>query len=389
MDAEKFAAMLSDKHITNLKRLQHKYSPADVSEFIRLLEKKLFKKLPLNDFDGKPLVYLENVVQVSLASARILLARPPETCRYGLNAMTDEIGSTLAIENIASSRESIRHILCGYAPKDESEHRLFGMKKGLDFISNPANQISENAIHQLYLMTVGDFLSDENRLEPGSYYRQDAVYILGDRIEHAGLPHGMLPKAMAQLVAFINGENPIDDLQKGAIIHFYLGYIHPYFDGNGRMARLLQLWFLVQRGYPAALFASLSQQINRTRKQYYQAFTRTEDNRRISQVLDVTPFLVYFIESVYNKIAPLPAAQSGGMPVYEAALAEGRITPKEKALFEFVLAAYGQDEFSTKQLEKDFGNAAYATIRSFVLKFTGLGLLGVRRYGNRNRYFVA
>ena len=42
----------------------------------------------------------------------------------------------------------------------------------------------------------------------------------------------------------------------------------------------------------------------------------------------------------------------------------------------------------TKQLEKDFGNAAYATIRSFVLKFEQLGLLTSTRYGNRVKYRV-
>ena len=42
----------------------------------------------------------------------------------------------------------------------------------------------------------------------------------------------------------------------------------------------------------------------------------------------------------------------------------------------------------TKQLEKDFGNAAYATIRSFVLKFERLGLLKSTQYGNRVKYAV-
>ena len=63
-----------------------------------------------------------------------------------------------------------------------------------------------------------------------------------------------------------------------------------------------------------------------------------------------------------------------------------QITEKEKSLWEFVLSAYGDAEFSTKQLEKDFGNAAYATIRSFVLKFEKPGLLQSARYGNRVKY---
>ena len=49
---------------------------------------------------------------------------------------------------------------------------------------------------------------------------------------------------------------------------------------------------------------------------------------------------------------------------------------------------YGDAEFSTKQLEKDFGDAAYATIRSFVLKCEKLGLIKSTRYGNRTKYAV-
>lgn len=49
----------------------------------------------------------------------------------------------------------------------------------------------------------------------------------------------------------------------------------------------------------------------------------------------------------------------------------------------------GSGEFSTKQLKKDFGNAAYATIRSFALKFEDIGLLTSQKYGNRVKYMVA
>ena len=82
----------------------------------------------------------------------------------------------------------------------------------------------------------------------------------------------------------------------------------------------------------------------------------------------------------------LPATQTTA--AFQAALSQGQVTEKEKALWEFVLSAYGEAEFSTKQLEKDFGNAAYATIRSFVLKFERLGLLRSVQYGSRTRYAV-
>ena len=76
------------------------------------------------------------------------------------------------------------------------------------------------------------------------------------------------------------------------------------------------------------------------------------------------------------------------LALYEETLKSGKITEKEKELWQFVLSFYGTDEFSTKQLEKNFGNAAYATIRSFVLKFEGLGLFSSVKYGVRVKYKV-
>ena len=58
----------------------------------------------------------------------------------------------------------------------------------------------------------------------------------------------------------------------------------------------------------------------------------------------------------------------------------------EKELFNFVLSYYGQNEFSTKELERDFGNSAYATIRTFVLKMTEKGLFEEHIYRNRKKY---
>ena len=115
--------------------------------------------------------------------------------------------------------------------------------------------------------------------------------------------------------------------------------------------------------------------------------TLAEQNAKISGVMDITPFLVYFIENVYHKLAKsMPPEKT--TDAFQAALDANLITEKEKDLWYFVLSAYGDAEFSTKQLEKDFGNAAYATIRSFVLKFEELGLLSSQKYGNRVKYSV-
>ena len=387
MDAALFTKMLSDKSVLDSKKLGYKYPQADMGEFVSLLKNGFYHPLPLKDFSGQSLVYLDSVAQVHLSAARILLTPQSSTQLYGAKAMEEEIISTFTIEQVDFSRDSVRKILSGFAPADESENRIYGVKKGLEFISDPANRITESSIHHLYETAIGAYLPEEDRLRPGSFYRHDSVYVVGSKVEHTGLPWQQLPERMGELVRFIHEESDSNDLLKAALIHFYIAYLHPFVDGNGRMARLMHLWYLVQQGYSSALFVPLSEYINKSRKGYYDAYTLVEENARISGMLDATPFLVYFIEHVYHKLnEALPAAQTTA--VFQEALSHGQVTEKEKALWEFVLSAYGDAEFSTKRLEKDFGNAAYATIRSFVLKFEKLGLLKSMQYGNRVKYAV-
>lgn len=388
MDAKQFAKMLFDKSIINLKKMQYKYSAKDVTEFLVLLKNAIYKSLSVRDFSGNDLVYLENIAQVRMSTVKLLLTPQSNAGNYGIKAMEDEIHSTFTIENIDSSRDSIRRILSGYAPANDSENHIYGMKKGLEFISERDNKITEENIRKLYQITVDDFLEEGEKLLHSNLYRHDSVYVVGGKVEHEGLPYQKLPEYMKELVAFINAESKMSDLLKAAAIHFNIAYLHPYFDGNGRISRLVHLWYLVQQGYSATLFIPFSSYINKSRKGYYDAYTLTEQNAKISGVLDITPFLVYFIENVYNKLSTT-TPKHDTLKIFRKALSEGKITEKEKDLWNFVLSAYGDGEFSTKQLEKDFGNAAYATIRGFVLKFEELGLLIGQKYGNKVKYKIS
>lgn len=388
MDGAKFAKMLSDKHLFELDRMEYKYSVSSVKEFIGLLRQNLAQPLPLADFSSDELFYLPNLAQISTNGMKQLLSVPASNQSFGLQAMTEEIHATFQIESIRSSRNSIRHILNGYAPRNEEESRIYGMKRGLDFIADRQNAITEENLHQLYQISSGDYLPDEDRLLPDHFYRHDHVYVVGGEESREGLPAQQLPDAMKRLVDFTNAKDGINELHKAAILHFAFAYYHPYFDGNGRTARLLHLWYLVQQGYPAALFTPFSRYIAESKAAYYKAYDRVEKNAPISGYTDVTPFLSYFCNEIYNRLQVDAAPPQADLQVYQTALANGKITEKERLLWEYVLSAYGTEEFTTKQLEKDFRNAAYATIRTFVMKFHEMGLLAARKAGNRVYYKV-
>ena len=97
MDAALFTKMLSDKSVLDLKKLGYKYPQADMGEFVSLLKNGFYHPLPLKDFSGQSLVYLDSVAQVHLSAARILLTPQSSTQLYGAKAMEEEIISTFTI----------------------------------------------------------------------------------------------------------------------------------------------------------------------------------------------------------------------------------------------------------------------------------------------------
>ena len=112
----------------------------------------------------------------------------------------------------------------------------------------------------------------------------------------------MLPEYMGNLVSFINEASTINDLLKAAIIHFYIGYLHPWFDGTEEWHGYCICGTWYSNGIPLLCLSLFLNMWEKSRRGYYDAYTLAEQNTQISEILDVTPFLVYFIENVYHKL---------------------------------------------------------------------------------------
>lgn len=384
MNTKDFIKIIQDPSLYNFKKMNNKYTQ-NFKEFLEYFP-FLCTELPILDFKNKPICYFKHYIEPSLKTVQ-LLSYKHNSEWFSFSTAENEIITTNAIENIDFNRESVRNILKGMAPKNESENRILGYKQGLEFIANTDNKISEENLYQLYQITVGTFLNEDDRIKNGYFYRHDAVYIIGSKLEHKGISHEKIPQAMKELVKFANSDDHINDLLKAAMIHFYIAYIHPYFDGNGRIARLVHLWFLIQKGYQATLFVPFSSLIEKSKKNYYKAFSQIEENQLISDTLDLTPFLQYFTKYVYNKI-PDYTVNIDILSKYKQLSVNGRFTSKEEQLWAYVITRYGFDSFTTKKLEKDFGDAAYATIRSFVIKFEKLELFESHKLTNKVIYNI-
>lgn len=206
-----------------------------------------------------------------------------------------EIESSLSIEGIRSTRAQIERLArVDYdMVNDENELIIKNMLEGYNFIRN--NKITEENIYKLYQILSKNSLKDFELLQSSEYYRHDEVNIVNEygTIVDSGVDYKLLPSLMMDLISFINNKKTFDEhLIASHIIHYYFVYIHPYFDYNGRMARVLSFWYNYQNAPSISLLVT-SEAIKSTKNSYYNAIV---NSRRSNN--DLTYFLEYIAEIV-------------------------------------------------------------------------------------------
>ena len=103
---------------------------------------------------------------------------------------------------------------------------------------------------------------------------------------------GLIDKLMTDLVAFIHADDELDPLLRMAIAHHQFESIHPFYDGNGRTGRILNLLMLQGEGLLDLPVLYLSRYITSTKNQYYQLLQSTRESR------DWVDWCVYIVKGV-------------------------------------------------------------------------------------------
>ncbi|MNJ98473.1 Adenosine monophosphate-protein transferase SoFic [compost metagenome] len=123
-----------------------------------------------------------------------------------------------------------------HSPRDKAEQMLFNNFTAMKWIRDHQDEeISLNLILKLHEIVTFKTLDDHNLGYSGKF-RDDTVYVGS----HEGIPHHQIEKALAEVIQLTsNNERYLHPLIRGMILHYFIGYIHPFFDGNGRTARAL------------------------------------------------------------------------------------------------------------------------------------------------------
>lgn len=118
-----------------------------------------------------------------------------------------------------------------------------------------------------------------------------------EKIHFIAPPAEELDKIMTEFLFWFNSKEEFDPLVKAAIAHLWLVTIHPFADGNGRIARAITEMQLARAEKSSRRFYSMSSQIIKEKNEYYNTLEHTQKGG-----MDITEWLVWFLKCMMNSL---------------------------------------------------------------------------------------
>ena len=260
--------------------------------------------------------------------------RKPKTALRKKNKVKT-IRASLAIEGNTLSEEQITAIL--------ENKRVVG----------PAKDILEvrNAIEVYDKLEDFDPFSEESYLEahgelmkglvdnPGRYRTKGVGIVQGDKVAHLAPPRWNVSNLMGQLFDYLaNSEDNL--LIKSCVFHYEMEFIHPFYDGNGRMGRLWQTIILMQLN-PVFEYLPVEQAIKNSQEEYYRVLSES-DKAGLS-----TRFVEYSLEKIKLSLEELVSIRPESM--------------NDKERMTYFIEQFKEKDFSRKDYMKVFPKISGAT----------------------------
>lgn len=228
---------------------------------------------------------------------------------YTIKSLKDEIALTNEIEGVRSTRKEIEDAIDSI--KNDKSARFKGLvDKYFKLISNeiiPLNNCED--IRTIYDALVLPEIEKEN-LPDGILFRKEPVQVVSatQKEKHRGImPESKIIESLDLCLDFLKNDD-IDSLTKISAFHYLFGYIHPFYDGNGRTSRFISS-YMIKNELDVLLALKLSYTVKNNINKYYKAFDVCNDRKNKG---DITFFVVTFLEllsqasdDLYTKIADL------------------------------------------------------------------------------------
>ncbi len=311
-----------------------------------------------------------------------------DTQEYIFEAFADEAIFSSKLEGAVTTeivaKEMIRKNI---PPKTKDERMIMNNHEAMQYILDKKDiDLTPEFICEIQrIVTKGTLDTDEHS---GMFRTTDDVFVTkpgSHDVLHYPPKAEEVPSLIQELCTFVNQDKQqgIDDDSEyihpiivGIALHFLIGYIHPFYDGNGRTARTLFYWYVIPRGYDLFRYIPISKVIKKAPAKYRDAYLATEEDD-----LDLTYFILYNIECIKKSRKALTEHLEHEM---DRSTAVSRmikelsdVTPRQIRILSY-MAEYPEELFGITEISERF-SIAYQTAR------TDLMDLEARKYLWRNK----
>ncbi|MBN8767382.1 MAG: Fic family protein [Thiobacillus sp.] len=227
-----------------------------------------------------------------------------------LAALTEDVVKTSEIEGETLSVESVRSSIArrlgvdigALAPVDRHVEGVVEMV--LDATANAATPVTQERVFGWHAALFPTGYSGLAKISVGAW-RDDAngpmQVVSGpigrQRVHYEAPPANRLDSETRRFLDWVNGPSNDPPLLRAGLGHLWFVTLHPFDDGNGRIARAMGDLLLARADGSPQRFYSLSAQIQRERKAYYDILERTQ-----KRSMDVTEWLLWFLETLHRAV---------------------------------------------------------------------------------------
>ena len=325
------------------------------------------------------------------------LARKQTRESYLIRSLVIEAVNSSQLEGASTTTPVAKKmIMTGRHPRDRDERMIVNNYRAMQFIrEQKGEELTLSVILEMHrILTEGTL---DNTDAAGRFRTQDEEFhVVDNRSQetlHVPPPAVEIPDRIDSLIRFANesGSEPfIHPVIRAIALHYYMGFVHPFVDGNGRTARALFYWCMARHDYWLAEFVSISGILKRAFAQYGKAYMRTETDED-----DLTFFIDHQLDVFERAISELRRQLHRKTDDYHRTreLIEGSdrlkrlLNARQRMLIQHALEHPG-DEYTVREHQRRHA-VAYETARKdlFVLS-DELNLLERTKIGKTFSFFV-
>lgn len=219
--------------------------------------------------------------------------------RYLVSSIMEEAIASSQLEGAVTTRRKAKEMLRKNAkPRTKSEQMILNNYITIKRITEIQNEdLTINKLLQIHKLITYQTL--DNETDEGTFRNSNDINVvdaIDGEIVHIPPNHEEILELMEEFCRFFNDKNDkkfIHPIIKGCIIHFLIGFIHPFVDGNGRTARAFFYLYLLSKGYWLTEYLSISRLIIKSKSQYALAYLYCERDD-----FDLTYFINYQLKTM-------------------------------------------------------------------------------------------